>query len=145
MAGSGGFWVDVDPLVSTMTSTYLSYAEKQVTVQADAGEVSGWYGPGAYLAWLSTLYMLSLSSIWHANYNNSSDAMRRYEREENGAIDGEFLAALTYPTVAILDLLYRFIRCKVNPTLDAAMLLLLTGSFTLCTARGLASPPDLDK
>ncbi|KAL5412274.1 hypothetical protein PMIN04_009923 [Paraphaeosphaeria minitans] len=127
------------------TSPCLSYAEKQIAVQADAYEVSGWYGPGAYLAWLFTLYVSSLSSIWHANYNNHSDAVRKQDKFDNDAIDGEFLAVLAYPTVAILDLLHRFIRCKVDPTLDAAMLVILIGTFTMCTARRFASLPDLDK
>lgn len=145
MTASGGVYIDVEPLVSNTTAKCLSNTEKEIAVQADAGDVSGWYGPGAYLAWLFTLYASALSSIWHANYNNSDDSVRRHERADDGTIDGEFLAALAYPTVAVLDILYRFIRCKVDPTMDAAMLVIITSVFTMSIARRLVSPPDLDK
>ncbi|KAK4169699.1 hypothetical protein QBC43DRAFT_306553 [Cladorrhinum sp. PSN259] len=36
--------------------------------------VSGWYGPVAYLSWLITAYAASVSSIWHSSCSVTSDA-----------------------------------------------------------------------
>ncbi|KAL5371584.1 hypothetical protein DPSP01_014164 [Paraphaeosphaeria sporulosa] len=151
MATSGGVYIDVDALVANPSPPCLSYAEKKTQVEADASDVSGWYGPGAYLAWLFTVYVSAFSSIWHADgIDKSTDVVAEddapgQELLNDDAIDGEFLAALTYPAIAILDILYRFSRCRVDPTLDAALLVVLTAILTLSTARRLASPPDMDK
>jgi len=37
-------------------------------------------------------------------------------------IEGEILAALMYPLIAMIDILYRLIRCKMDPSINAALL-----------------------
>lgn len=145
MTASGGVYIDVGPLVSNPKPQCLSREEKVAAVGADADVVSGWYGPGAYLAWLFTVYVSSLSAIWNADYSDGSDKQEPERAEDDNGIDGELLASLTYPAVAMLDILYRFIRCKVDPSLNAAMLVVLAGVFSIGTTRRLVAAPDLDE
>lgn len=43
-----------------------TWAEKKEAILDPAASASGWYGPGAYLAWLITAYVTALSTIWHS-------------------------------------------------------------------------------
>ena len=145
MFGENPTFVDISPLVGNPAPACLTYSEIKEAVNADASDVSGWYGPGAYLAWLFTLYVGSIKSIWNGEERNRGDDKTKPEQKDKDAIDGELLASLTYPAVAILDIMYRLIRCKVDPTLDASMLVIFVSVLSLGTARRLASPPDADK
>lgn len=137
-------FMDLEAVIGTPTPPCMTYEAKKEAVFADPSDVSGWYGPGAYLAWLFTVYVGSISSIWNSgNSKEDSNAVTSGEKDED-AIDGELLAALTYPAIAILDIIYRLIRCKVDPTLDASMLVLCVGTFAISTTRRLASPPDME-
>lgn len=85
----------------------MRLAEKEAAVSGPPDGASGWYGPGAYLAWLLAAYTAALSSIWHSKCAE--------ENEDAGhVLDGEMLAAIFYPSVAVLDLLSRFIRCQIH-------------------------------
>jgi len=122
-------WVDVDTLIgSDPAGPCLTREEKRNAISGSAEDVSGWYGPGAYLAWLVTANVASISAIWNAEQQRA-----RKQKE----MEGELLAALMYPTIAMLDLLYRFIRCKVDPTLNASMLVIIASLVTLGSARRL--------
>lgn len=138
-------FIDVSSLVGDPAPACMTYVEKKDAVAADPSDVSGWYGPGAYLAWLFTVYLGSMSSIWDSEERPGRDDGSEIERKDEDAIDGELLAALTYPAVAVLDIMYRLIRCKVDPTLNAAMLVVFASLLTIGTSRRLTSPPDVDK
>lgn len=97
------------------TGRCKTFHDKQTAVSGPATDVSGWYGPGAYLAWLLTAYAASLTSIWRSKSSPSTERM--------DIIEGELLAAFLYPLIAILDMLYRFIRCRVDPSSNAAIFL----------------------
>ena len=122
----------------------MTYEAKKEAVFADPSDVSGWYGPGAYLAWLFTVYVGSASSIWNSRKTDSGTDAEISRKKNQDTIDGELLAALTYPAVCMLDIMYRLIRCKVDPTLDASMLVLFVGTFAISTARRLAFPPNIE-
>ncbi|KAK3387818.1 hypothetical protein B0H63DRAFT_470974 [Podospora didyma] len=128
----------------------MSRAEKiNATLSTSVDEVSGWYGPGAYLAWLVTAYVASFGSIWQSKCARS-EALREKDREREGradefwsmlslprfdsgsteepenVLDGETLAALLYPLIALCDVLVRFIRCKIDPGINAAVFVLFS-------------------
>jgi hypothetical protein len=105
------------------TGYCLDYAAVNGAVSVPPTDVSGWYGPGAFLAWLLTTYTYCISAIWRAK---KSEQPGRVE-----TVEVELLAAVMYPAVAILDILYRLIRCKVDPTLNAAMIVVFTSTITL--------------
>lgn len=96
-----------------------TWKEIKDAISTSADEVSGWYGPGAYLAWLVTAYVAAGSSIWHAKSSTRSG-------ECNKLIDGETLLALGYPIIAALDILVRLIRCKIDPGMNAAVFVLIS-------------------
>ncbi len=96
----------------------MSYADIQAAISGPVNEVSGWYGPGAYLAWLVTAYAAAFSSIWHSKCAPKN--------KESSVLDGEILAALSYPVVALLDTVVRLIRCQMDPGINAAVFVLFS-------------------
>jgi hypothetical protein len=97
----------------------MTFAERQDAVSGPLDGASGWYGPGAYLAWLLTAYMAAFPSIWHAKCSK--------ENEQSGEIlDGEMLAAILYPLIALFDLLSRLVRCQIDPGINAPVFVLLS-------------------
>ncbi|KAK4209403.1 hypothetical protein QBC37DRAFT_430433 [Rhypophila decipiens] len=79
--------------------------------------VNGWYGPGAYLAWLLTAYVAAFSSIWRSKCAQS---------QEGDMLDGEMVGALLYPMVALFDVFVRLVRCKVDAQMSAALFVLFS-------------------
>lgn len=99
---------------------------KRVATLTGVDEVSGWYGPGAYLAWLVTAYVAAFSSIWHSKCAREPKAARKtiYSDDEvfmlprlssddpADALDGEMVAELMYPLVAVADVFVRLVRLQ---------------------------------
>jgi hypothetical protein len=121
---SMGTPVYIESMMRSNTKGYcLDYAAVKDAVSAPPTDVSGWYGPGAFLAWLLTTYIYCVSAIWRAK---KADRLSRV-----ATVEVELLAAVMYPAVAILDISYRLIRCKVDPTLNAAMIVVFNSTITL--------------
>jgi hypothetical protein len=51
--------------------------------------------------------------------------------DEVETVEVELLVVLMYPAIAVLDVLYRLIRCRVDPTLSAAMIVVCTSLVTM--------------
>ncbi|KAF2489949.1 hypothetical protein BU16DRAFT_567042 [Lophium mytilinum] len=128
-------WIDVDPIVSEMhTGQCHTFSEKKDAVSSPITNVSSFYGPGTYLAWLLTAWVASSSSIWHSRLS------QRYE--ETNLIDGDMLAALLYPFIAICDILYRLIRCRLDPGIHAAFFVVISATSIFGLARRLSWQVD---
>ncbi|KAE8381706.1 hypothetical protein BDV26DRAFT_289132 [Aspergillus bertholletiae] len=95
-----------------------TWSEKREAITNSASSASGWYGPGAYLAWLITAYATALSSIWHSKCSQS--------HPDVDSLDVEMLLTIGYPLVALGDVLLRLIRCQIDPGMTAAVLVLLS-------------------
>ncbi|KAK5653280.1 hypothetical protein OQA88_9179 [Cercophora sp. LCS_1] len=118
----------------------MSYEAKRnaTVVEPVIDDVSGWYGPGAYLAWLVTAYVASVSSIWHSKCAVSEALRERVVADEGfplprwgsaepaDVVDGVMFAALAYPVVALLDVFVRLVRCKVDAQMSAAVFVLFS-------------------
>lgn len=102
-------------------------------------EISGWYGPGAYLAWLVTAYVAAFSSIWHSKCAREPEAARKTSHSDGfftlprlssddpaDMLDGEMVAALAYPLVALVDVFVRLVRCKIDAQMSAAVFVLFS-------------------
>jgi hypothetical protein len=102
-------------------------------------EISGCYGPGAYLAWLVTAYVAAFSSIWHSKCARGPEAARKASHSDGfftlprlssddpaDTLDGETVAALVYPLVALVDVFVRLVRCKIGAQRSAAMFVLFS-------------------
>ncbi|PLB53607.1 hypothetical protein P170DRAFT_142 [Aspergillus steynii IBT 23096] len=84
-----------------------SWQQKREATSGPVSVVSGWYGPGAYLAWLLTAFMTAISAILGADCAPSrADAHRQ---------DGELLLTLIYPLIAMADVVLRLARCQIDP------------------------------
>ncbi|RAL13343.1 uncharacterized protein BO97DRAFT_423552 [Aspergillus homomorphus CBS 101889] len=106
-------WMASDAAGRCMTTT-----QKRDAVSADVDNVSGWYGPGAYLSWLVTGYVAACSSIWGSKISAHNPHSRR--------LDGEVLFTLAYPMIATFDILARLITCKIDPGINAALFVLIS-------------------
>ncbi|KAK4035090.1 hypothetical protein C8A01DRAFT_38424 [Parachaetomium inaequale] len=121
----------------------MSHADKLNATAGPVDQVSGWYGPGAYLSWLLTAYVAAFSSIWHSKCAQSEEARKKElektdetdvfftlpkwgtsVEDEADILDGEMLAALIYPLVALCDVLVRLVRCSIDPGMSAAVFVL---------------------
>lgn len=114
----------------------MSYADVNAAVSGPVDQVSGWYGPGAYLAWLVTAYAAAFSSIWHSKCAPKN--------KESAVLDGEILAALSYPVVALLDTVVRLIRCRMDPGINAAVFVLFSSLTILGPASRLSWQETVD-
>lgn len=124
-----GGYVDVEPLVGNSTQC-KTYHEKKEAISGPTTNVSGYYGPGAYLAWLLTAYVASMSSIWHSKLSATYN-------EEN-FMDGEVLAAIAYPLIAVCDVLYRLFRCRLDPGMNAALFVISSATLMFSSAARLS-------
>ncbi|GAB1318479.1 hypothetical protein MFIFM68171_08689 [Madurella fahalii] len=124
----------------------MSWADKRDATAGPADGVSGWYGPGAYLSWLVTAYAAAFPSIWHSKCAQSEEARRQDgsdndESDNEGepfhlpkwgskdpadVLDGEMIAAVAYPLVAVCDVVARLIRCRIDPGMSAAVFVLVS-------------------
>ncbi|KAF1979252.1 hypothetical protein BU23DRAFT_642589 [Bimuria novae-zelandiae CBS 107.79] len=104
MASENPTFVDVEPMIGNPSPPCLTYEAKKEAVGADPGDVSGWYGPGAYLAWLFTIYVASVSSIWNTNISSNTYEVPTDQKKDEVATEGVLLAALIYPAIALLIL-----------------------------------------
>jgi hypothetical protein len=95
----------------------LTQSEKKEAVSGPATSVSGFYGPGKNLAWLLTTFIASLSLTCHSKCHEGCN------HEE-----GELLVALMYPLIVLVDILYRLIRCKLDPSINATVLVYIPAS-----------------
>ncbi|KAM7196613.1 hypothetical protein V8F33_006112 [Rhypophila sp. PSN 637] len=136
-------WMD-DVAKDEASRRCMTYEAKVNATQgptAAVEEVSGWYGPGAYLAWLLTAYVAAFSSIWHSKCAQSEQGRKRdlAERRDDfftlprldsqdpaDVLDGEMVAALLYPMVALMDVFARLVRCKVDAQMSAAVFVLFS-------------------
>jgi hypothetical protein len=96
--------------------------ETLAAVLAPEANVSGLYGPGAYMAWLLTSWAAAISSIAHAKC--ASNNPQRLD------VDLELIGVIAYPFVACLDIIIRIIRCKIDASLTAAVFVVVS-SFTI--------------
>jgi hypothetical protein len=129
---------DVDP-----PGRCMSHADKLNAIAGPVDDVSGWYGPGAYLSWLLTAYVAAGSSIWHSKCAQSEETRKKESKKINEAedlfslpkwgasvedeadiLDGEMIAALIYPLIALCDVLLRLVRCSIDPGMSAAVFVL---------------------
>ncbi|OGM46583.1 hypothetical protein ABOM_004697 [Aspergillus bombycis] len=95
-----------------------TWTEKRDAISDSASSASGWYGPGAYLAWLITAYATALSTIWHSKCSARHPDVNK--------LDGEVILAIGYPLVALGDVLLRLIRCQIDPGMTAAVFVLVS-------------------
>jgi hypothetical protein len=96
--------------------------ETLAAVLAPEANVSGFYGPGAYMAWLLASWGVAISSIAHAKC--ASNNAQRLD------LDLELIAVIAYPFVACMDIIIRLIRCKIDASLTAAVSVVVA-SFTI--------------
>jgi hypothetical protein len=87
--------------------------ETLAAVLAPEANVSGLYGPGAYMTWLLTSWAAAISSIAHAKC--ASNNPQRLD------VDLELIGVIAYPFVACMDIIIRIIRCKIDASLTAAV------------------------
>ncbi|KAF5856146.1 hypothetical protein ETB97_007829 [Aspergillus alliaceus] len=95
-----------------------TWAEKKEAILDPAASASGWYGPGAYLAWLITAYVTALSTIWHSKCSRQHPDVNK--------VDAEVLLTLGYPLIAMVDVVARLIRCQIDPEMSAAAFVLVS-------------------
>ena len=95
-----------------------TWMEKRDAIIDTAASASGWYGPGAYLAWLITAYATALSTIWHSKCSEKHPDVNK--------LDAEILLTIGYPLVALGDVLLRLIRCQFDPGMTAAVFVLVS-------------------
>ncbi|KAF7596799.1 hypothetical protein BBP40_012398 [Aspergillus hancockii] len=95
-----------------------SWTEKQTAISTPTETASGWYGPGAYLAWLLTAYVTAISTIWNTKCSDM--------HPEASKLDPEMLFTLAYPLIALSDVMIRLIRCQIDPGMTAAAFVLVT-------------------
>ncbi|KAE8312239.1 Ppx/GppA phosphatase family-domain-containing protein [Aspergillus transmontanensis] len=95
-----------------------TWTEKREAITNSALSASGWYGPGAYLAWLITAYATALSNIWHSKCSEKHPDVNK--------LDAEILLTIGYPLVALCDVLLRLIRCQIDPGMTAAVFVLVS-------------------
>ena len=81
-----------------------------------APSVSGWYGPGVFVAWLISAHSSAISSIW----NNKCSALNK----EFHHIDAELLFVLFYPAVTLCDLFNRLTKFEMYPDVNATIFIL---------------------
>lgn len=105
-------------LASDRAGQCKTWKESKDAISTATDDVSGWYGPGAYLAWLVTAYIAAGSSIWHSKSSARSGDSNR--------LDGETLLTLGYPLIAALDILVRLVRCKIDPGINAAVFVVIS-------------------
>jgi hypothetical protein len=118
---SGGFidynlaaaWLEKDA-----SGRCLTWKEKMDAISTSLEDVSGWYGPGAYLGWLLTAYVTAVPCIWHSKCSEYNAESRR--------LDGETLGTLIYPLVAVFDIIIRLIRCQIDPGMSAAVFVVIS-------------------
>jgi hypothetical protein len=96
--------------------------ETLAAVLAPEANVSGFYGPGAYMAWLLASWGVAISSIAHAKC--ASNNAQRLD------LDLELIGVIAYPFVACMDIIIRLIRCKIDASLTAAVFVVVA-SFTI--------------
>jgi hypothetical protein len=83
--------------------------------------VSGYYGPGSYLAW----YITAVSAMYphevlvYARFLELRGAEQRHPCQ-NHLLSGATIATIAYPAVAIVDLAIRSLRMDLGPSADAA-------------------------
>ncbi|KAE8135921.1 hypothetical protein BDV38DRAFT_250711 [Aspergillus pseudotamarii] len=95
-----------------------TWTEKREAILNSASSASGWYGPGAYLAWLITAYATALSTIWHSKCSEGHPDVNK--------LDAEILLTIGYPLVALGDVLLRLVRCQIDPGMTAAVFVLVS-------------------
>ncbi|GFG19689.1 hypothetical protein IFM5058_10266 [Aspergillus udagawae] len=118
---SGGFidynlaaaWLEKDA-----SGRCLTWKEKMDAISTSLEDVSGWYGPGAYLGWLLTAYVTAVPCNWHSKCSEYNAESRR--------LDGETLGTLIYPLVAVFDIIIRLIRCQIDPGMSAAVFVVIS-------------------
>lgn len=126
---------------SDVSGRCLSFAEKENATAGPVDVVSGFYGPGTYLAWLVTAYVAAFSSIWHSKCAPSEERRERDaagegseyfslpwwgSQESADALDAEMAMALLYPLMALGDVFIRLVRCKIDPQMSAAVFVLFS-------------------
>ena len=107
--------------------------EKQELISGPITTVSGWYGPGVFIAWLLSANSMAISSIWHSKISTRN--------KESQHIDTELLFVLFYPGVAFCDIVSRLIRCNIDPGINAAVFVLGYSLIIFGPASGLSWQP----
>ena len=77
--------------------------------------VSGYYGPGAYLAWYLTACSLGVRLILHKS-PSSEDCKGEEDEPPRMEISGDVLATVVYPIVALIDTTAQFCYSIVKGT-----------------------------
>lgn len=126
---------------SDVSGRCLSFADKGNATAGPVDVVSGFYGPGAYLAWLVTAYAAAFSSIWHSKCAPSEERRKRDAADEDSnyfslpkwgsqepadVLDGAMITALLYPLMVLGDVFVRLVRCKIDPQMSAAVFVLFS-------------------
>lgn len=86
----------------------------------DFKDVSGYYGPGSFLAW----YITAASSVYHFEwqaYCQFLDLQPRSAHLSNGNnLDGVIIATIAYPAISTIDLTLKSCQGALGPAADAA-------------------------
>ncbi len=109
--------MDVFPSSPGEQGRCMTYNETRAAISSTS-DVGGFYGPGAYLAWLITAWAAAISSIAGAKLASSNP-----ERLE---LDLELIAVVSYPLIAAFDVIWRLLRCKIDATMAAASSVIIT-------------------
>lgn len=96
----------------------LTFNETQVAITSGDAVVSGFYGPGVYLAWLISSWTVAISSI--ASAKLAANNPQRLE------LDPELISLVFYPLVAAMDIIVRVIRCNIDASMTAATFVVVT-------------------
>lgn len=96
----------------------MTFEETKFAISSGDAVVSGFYGPGAYLAWLITAWVVAISSI--ASAKCASNNPKKTE------LDLELIVVISYPLIAAIDIFVRLIRCDIDASMTAAVFVLLS-------------------
>lgn len=91
-----------------------------------AANVSGYYGPGSFVAWHITAASAVYSYEWHIYCQYLGLRERKMDQSPKVALDITLLGTIVYPAVAIVDLAIKVANRDFGPSADAAACVAVT-------------------